>query len=154
MADAVIHFDQVFEKIILIESSVEKIWAALTRPELMVQWMSESELTITTTWEPGTPFSIQGDMHGIAFENTGTVLLFEPEHVLKYSHLSSLSGLADEPRNYCILEFRLARVNKDTELILTLRNFPTASIYRHMLFYWNVAIGLLKRFVEKQASLP
>lgn len=152
MTDAAVYFDQVVEKVIIIQSRVDRVWAALTRPELMVQWMSEFDLTITTTWEPGSPFVTRGDMHGILFEATGTVLIFETEHVLTYSHLSSLSQLADEPGNYCILEFRLAPVNNDTELTLTLRNFPTESIYRHMVFYWNVALGLLKRFAEEQSA--
>ncbi len=65
----------------------------------------------------------------------GTVLTFEPERVLKYSHLSSLSRLQDEPENYTILEFRLSPMDNQTTLILTLSGFATEAIYKHLVYY-------------------
>jgi hypothetical protein len=34
-------------------------------------------------------------------------------------------------------------------LTVSLRNFPDEVIYRHLAFYWNVAIELIKRSAEQ-----
>jgi hypothetical protein len=115
----------------------------------MKKWMSETEIDILTDWKVGNPFVIRGVLHRVKFENKGTVLQFEPEKLLQYSHLSSLSKLPDTPENYSILEFRLASINDQTELAFTASNFPTETIYKHLAFYWNVTLELLKRMIEK-----
>ncbi len=146
-------FKPVFEKEIYIRSDATAVWLALTRPERMAQWMSEAAIRIITTWEPGSSITISGDMHGTLFENKGIVMAFEEARLLQYSHLSSLSELEDEPGNYCLLQFRLMPEEEGTKLMLTLSNFPTEAIYRHMVFYWNVATGLLKRFAEQDQEV-
>src|SRR6476660_6560264 len=107
---------KIVNKTIQINAAISKVWEALTRPELMKKWMSETEINILTDWKVGNPFLIRGRLHGINFENRGTVLQFEPRKVLQYSHLSSLSRLPDELENYSILEFRLAPINDETSL--------------------------------------
>src|SRR5436190_6349108 len=97
--------DKIFIKTIQINAPTSKVWDALTNPEFMKKWMSETEIDILTEWKVGTPMVIRGRLHGINFENTGTVLQFEPEKVLQYSHLSSLSRLPDEPESYSVLDF-------------------------------------------------
>ena len=142
--------DPIANKTIEINAAPSKVWDALTNPELMKRWMSETEIKITTDWEVGNPFIIHGNLHGINFENNGTVLQFEREKVLKYSHLNSLSRLPDEPRNYSMIEFTLAPRENQTSLTVTLSNFPTESIYKHLVFYWNVTLEILKRRMEGQ----
>src|SRR6185312_6680830 len=92
--------NQTIELSVLINSGIEKVWKALTVPALMKQWMFESEIEIVSDWVIGRPMIIKGDMHGVAFENKGTLLKFEPLQRLKYSHLSSLSELPDSTENY------------------------------------------------------
>jgi len=139
---------KIVNKTIQINAAISKVWEALTRPELMKKWMSETEINILTDWKVGNPFLIRGRLHGINFENRGTVLQFEPGKVLQYSHLSSLSRLPDELENYSILEFRLAPINDETSLTFTASNFPTESIHKHFAFYWNVTLEILKRLIE------
>jgi len=93
---------------------------------------------------------IHGSLHGIKFKNNGTVLQFEPEKILRYNHLSSLSRLPDKLENYSVVEFGLTPIENQTTLTLTLSNFPTENIYKHLAFYWNVTLEILKRLVEKQ----
>ncbi len=142
--------DLVATKAIIIEAPASKVWDALTNPELMKEWMYETEINISTDWRVGSPITIYGHLHRIKFENKGTVLKFEPERVLQYSHLSSLSRLADEPKNYSIFEFILTPRDNKTSLTLTLSNFPTESILKHLVFYWNVTLEILKRRIEEQ----
>lgn len=139
---------QAFTKTISIHAPVSKIWNALTDPSLMKQWMTLEEIDIITDWQPSSSIIIKGKSHWVYFENKGTVLQFRPQQLLQYSHLSSLSGLPDEPMNYTLLEFKLMPIEDNTTLTLTISNFPTESIYRHFVFYWNVTLELLRKFIE------
>jgi uncharacterized protein YndB with AHSA1/START domain len=141
--------DQIATKTIKIDAPTSKVWDALTNPALMKKWMSETEINIITDWKVGTPIVMHGTLNRIKFQNNGTVLQFEREKVLQYSHLSSLSRLPDEPRNYALIEFRLEPIENQTNLTLTLRNFQTEAIYKHLVFYWNVTLEILKRMIEE-----
>ncbi len=138
-----------FTKTIQIDAPVSTVWAALTKTELMKKWMSEDDIDILTDWQVGSPFIIRGNLHGIKFENKGLVLQFEPERVLSYSHLSSISRLRYQPENYAVLYFQVASTGTQTSLTLTVSNFPTESIYKHMAFYWNVTLEIFKRLLEQ-----
>ncbi len=119
-------------KTIRIGAPTANVWAALTVPALMQRWIAETPIEILTDWQVGHPFLIRGHLHGdgMRFEARGQVLQFEPEQVLEYSHLSSLSRLPDEPPSYALIEFRLTAVDdKQTDVVLTLRNFPTKAIW-------------------------
>jgi hypothetical protein len=117
----------------------------------MKTWMGEPEMAvqIDVDWVIGSPIVVKG-VHHVPFKNTGTVLAFEPETCLAYTHLSSLSRLPDEPSSYTILEFRLATVNDATSLELRASGFPTASIFKHLEFYWGGTLEILKRHVERR----
>ncbi len=141
--------EQRFIRTVNIDAPASKVWEALTTPELMKKWMSESEIDIFTDWIVGHPFIIRGRLHGIKFENTGTVLAFIKEKVLRYSHLSSISRLPDTPESYSVFEFVLTPIDHQTSLTITVSNFPTETIYKHLVFYWNVTPEILKRMIEQ-----
>lgn len=143
--------DTVFSKSVTITASPGKVWQCLTTPGLMKQWMMpETEIEIKTDWKEGGPFTIEGDWYKSRFINYGTVLEFEPEKVLSYSHLSSLSRLPNVPENHSILKMELVPDGESTVLTVSAANFPTEAIYKHLAFYWNVTIELLKKFIENQ----
>ena len=141
---------KVFNKEVIINAGPAEVWDAISRPELMTQWMSETEIQVITDWKIGNPVIIKGDWYKTGFENGGVVLEYEQERKLRYSHLSSLSRLPNKPENYCVIGFELTPVDGRTTLKLEVSNFPTEVIYKHMAFYWNVALELLKKFVERR----
>jgi uncharacterized protein YndB with AHSA1/START domain len=151
MIDHQLAIHQTIHKSIRLNASLNAVWAALTRPELMKRWMSDSEIEIITTWEVGSPIIINAQevSYKTAFKNTGVVLQFLKEQVLEYSHLSSLSRLADQPENYTLIRFNLQQEEDHTLLELNLSNFPTESHYKHIDFYWTVTLEVLKRFLEE-----
>ena len=135
----------------MVNAPTSQVWHTLTTPELMKKWMMpDLEINIITDWKVGSPIVIRGTMNEKEFENRGRVLQFEPEKILQYSHLSSISRLPDRPENYSILAFRLNPMENQTSLELTLSNFPTESIYTHLAFYWNVTLEVLKKMIEAQ----
>jgi hypothetical protein len=44
-------------------------------------------------------------------------------------------------------------VDRQTRLTVTVSNFPTETIYKHLAFYWNVTPVILKRMIEKEVPL-
>ena len=140
---------KIMSKTVHINAPTSHVWQMLTTPELMKKWMmSDIDIEIVTDWKVGSPFEIRGTMNGKDFENKGIVLQFEPDRALQYSHLSSLSRLPDQPENHAIVAFRLEPIGDQTNLTLTLSNFATESIYKHLAFYWNVTLEVLKQMIE------
>lgn len=141
------------EQAVIVNAPTEHVWACLTNPELMKEWMAEPEmaLEIETNWITGTPIVIRG-FHHTSFKNVGTVLDFTPMTRLAYTHLNSLSRLPDEPASYTTLDFRLGTADDTTFLKLVMSGFPTASIFRHLQFYWGGTLEILKQTVERRLS--
>jgi uncharacterized protein YndB with AHSA1/START domain len=140
-----------FSNTVTINSEPAGVWNTLTDPGQMKEWMGEPELEIEvhTDWKINSPILIKG-FHHIKFVAKGTILQYDKEKVLSYSQLSSISRLADIPENYTILEFVLTPVDKQTRLTISLENFPTETIRKHLEFYWRTTIMTIKTEVEKQ----
>jgi len=79
-------------------------------------------------------------------------LQYEPEKLLHYTHLSSLSQLPATPENFCQLGFCLTPTAQTTTLTLTIINFPTISIFKHLALYWRVALAGLKKQIEQSIA--
>jgi len=141
--------NETFTTTIAIHADPGKVWTTLTDFELMSQWMGEPEtnVQVSTDWEIGSPIYIRG-FHHISFENKGLVLAYDTEKRLSYTHLSSLSRLADRLENYSTIEFILAPVDRVTRLTLNITNFPTDTIRKHLEFYWNTTISIIKENAE------
>ena len=138
------------EKTITINALPATVWDALTDPLKMKEWMGDPEMgiEIITDWKVGSPIVIKG-FHHLKFENKGKVLQFEPNEILEYNYLSSLSRLPDQPENYVTLSFRLTGLGDQTRLSLHISNFPTETILKHIDFYWRTTIELFRKFAER-----
>jgi uncharacterized protein YndB with AHSA1/START domain len=142
----------VIDKSVLVKAPAKAVWKHITDLSLMTKWSGEPDmqLEIVTSWEVGSPFIIRG-FHHLRFENKGTVLVYSPERLLSYNFLSSLSRLPETDENRSVVRFTLTPLGEDTLLSLNITNFPTATIYQHLNFYWNTTIVILKNAVENAA---
>jgi uncharacterized protein YndB with AHSA1/START domain len=138
-----------FSESILIAAPLATVWNHLTNTESMRQWMGDAAMSVEveTTWITGTPIVIRGTHHG-RFESTGTVLHIAPMKELRYTHLSSLSGLPATPENHTVLTFTLKPVGDGTALTLVATHFPTMEIYKHLQFYWSVTLASFQQAIE------
>jgi uncharacterized protein YndB with AHSA1/START domain len=145
---------QQISKTIIIQAPPHIVWGTLTKPSLMRQWMAEPEmeLEISTNWNSGSAIVTKG-FHHVKFESKGIVLQVEPDRVLRYNYLSSLSRLPDNPDNYTIIDFKLEPLGDQTSLTLTLSNFPTEAIFKHVDFYWETTLRIMKTFIEKISTI-
>lgn len=133
---------------IKINAPASRVWDTLTVPELIQQWMLDTPLRFLTEWRQGGTVLVRGDLHGLPFENRGEVLRFEPCRFLEYSHWSTLSLIPDTPENYSVLRFELCPQHSQTLLTLTIHDFLTFEIFKHLQFYWNTALHVLKEVAE------
>jgi uncharacterized protein YndB with AHSA1/START domain len=138
-----------FSTTVTINAAPATVWSVLTDPKLMAAWMGEPgmKLEVETNWKVNSQISIRG-FHHVKFENKGTILKYVKEQIVSYSHLSSVSRLPDSIENYSVLEFVLTPINKQTTLALTITNFPTEAIQKHLAFYWRGTIYKIKEFAE------
>ncbi|MFT3839046.1 MAG: SRPBCC domain-containing protein [Myxococcaceae bacterium] len=141
--------DPDFSRTVVIDAPPERVWRALTDPAELKQWMADPKVgvEVSTTWEVGSPIRVTG-FHVTRFVNSGVVEHFEPPRRLRYTHLSSISKLADKPENHAVFEFRLEAAGPQTTLTVTVSTCATPSIFKHLEFYWNGTTGVLKRFIE------
>lgn len=134
---------------VVIAASVEQVWHTLTDKTEMLRWMDDEELDINVDvlWEEGQSIKISG-FHHEQFENTGTVLKVEKPYLLSYSQLSSVSNLPDIPESYNIFMFMLKPIENGTELTITIRQFPTETIFFHLQLYWKPTLMVIKQLLE------
>src|SRR4051812_41464759 len=94
------------ERTVIINALPSAVWQALTVPSQMSEWMGEPQMRVqvATDWMEGSRIVISG-FHHANFQNTGTILRFDPERLLRYTHLSSLSRLPPTPENHSVIEF-------------------------------------------------
>lgn len=136
-----------FRKSVTIATSPERVWAALTEPAQMREWMFSSPIEVVTDWVVGGPIMMNGDLHGVPFTNKGVVLAFEPIALLRYSHLNSVSRLPDTPDSYALIEFAVEPERDQTILTVSVTQCPTDVIYKHLAFYWTVTLDVLQRWL-------
>jgi uncharacterized protein YndB with AHSA1/START domain len=95
----------------------EHVWATLTDPEQIAQWMAGSK--VSTTWQVGSPISWQGEYDGRAYEDKGEVLAYDEPSRLSMTHYSPMMGQPDEPENYHTLVYTLSDAGDGTRVELT-----------------------------------
>src|ERR1700741_4842123 len=146
--------NQKINKTFSINAPVSIVWSYLTTPDLIKKWMLDPgmQVDIITDWKAGNPIVFTGDLHHEEFENKGTILKNKTDDELVYTHLSSLSRLPDTPENFCVISFKLATIEKQTQLSITISDFPTESIYKHLDFYWGTTIKMIKKIIEQKSD--
>jgi uncharacterized protein YndB with AHSA1/START domain len=131
---------------ILINAPKSKVWEALTKPELIKQYLFGTQ--VTTDWRVGSPISYKGIWEGKAYEDKGKVLENEPEKLLVSTFWSSLSGAPDRPENYQTVRYELIKEGKGTRLTITQDNNATREAASHSEQNWNMVLEGMKKVLE------
>jgi len=124
---------------------VEKVWDALTKPELVRQYFFGSNQE--TDWRPGSNIIWTGEYEGNAYTDKGVVQEFLPMEKISYSYFSSWSGMEDKPENYLLVTYNLKSVQEGTELTITQSNYDEEKA-KHSAANWATVIDGLKELVE------
>jgi uncharacterized protein YndB with AHSA1/START domain len=129
-----------------VAASPELVWAALTDPEQIAVYMQGSR--VTTTWEPGSPITWDGEYDGRPYQDKGEVLTYDEPHVLSVTHYSPMMGQPDEPENYHTLVYTLTAAGERTHLELSQDGNESEEQAEQFSANWQGMLDGLKAHVE------
>ena len=131
-----------------IHAPVSKVWDALTKPELIKQYMHGTN--VVTDWKVGGPILWRGEWKGQTYEDKGTVLEIIPNKHLKTTHWSPMGGTPDKPENYHTVTYDLEENSGYTLLKLAQSNNATQQAADEMATNgWDPILKGLKEMLEK-----
>jgi uncharacterized protein YndB with AHSA1/START domain len=131
---------------VMIQASVSRVWDALINPAMIKQYLHGTDAQ--SDWQSGSPLIFKGVWNGKEYLDKGIVLEKVDERLLKYSWLSSLSGLEDEKENYSIITYRLTPINGGTSLLLTQENITDEKSKEASEKHWTAVLTELKHLLE------
>lgn len=130
-----------------ISASPTKVWAALTKPELIKEYMFGSQ--VETDWRPGSAIVWKGEYEGKAYEDRGKILEITPEKRLQVTHFSPLGGKADVPENYHTLTYEIDSKGDTTTVLLSQDNNASVDEAEHSEAMWKTMLEGLKEVAER-----
>ncbi|WP_428668326.1 SRPBCC family protein [Runella sp.] len=131
----------------LFHTPVSAVWDALTDPAIVKEYFFGTNLI--TDWKEGGPIRFTGVWDGVAYEDKGTVLKFEPEQYLSYDYWSSFSGTEDVPENYATIEYIVEAVEDGTKVTVTQDNLKNEEAVAHSENNWQMLMEEMRKLLEK-----
>lgn len=129
----------------IIKAPVDKVWEALTNPEMVKQYFFGSNQE--TDWNVGSKISWTGEYEGTPYVDKGVVLGYLPNEKLSYSYLSSWIVLEDRPENYLLVTYKVKEIDGGTELTITQSNYDEEKA-KHSAENWEIVVDGLKKLIE------
>ena len=126
---------------------IEKVWDALTNPEVIRQYMFGTK--VISKWKEGSPIVWKGIWQERNYEDRGVILKLKQNSLIQYSHFSPLSGEADLPQNYHTVTIKLTQDKLRTIVSLSQDNNPTKKAREHSEKNWKIMLEGLKKLLEK-----
>lgn len=129
----------------IIKAPVEKVWDALTNPELVKQYFFGSDQR--GDWRPGGAITWTGEYEGKTYIDKGVIQEYVPNEKLAFTYLSSWSDKEDIPENYLFVTYLVKPIEEGTELTITQTNYDDEKA-RHSAENWSLVIDGLKKIIE------
>ena len=123
-----------------------KVWEALTKPELIKQYLFGT--TVTTDWQVGSPIIYEGQWQGKSYQDKGIIMQVDPGRLLVSTYLSSMASLPDLPENYKTVRYELSPEDDGTRLTVTQDNNATPDEAIHSSQNWNMVLEGIKKLLE------
>jgi uncharacterized protein YndB with AHSA1/START domain len=127
-----------------INASLEKVWNALTNPEIIKLYFFGTELI--TNWEVGSDIVFQGEWEGKKYKDPGKVLEYLHNEKLAYSYLSNWSGKEDKLENYLWICYEVKLTSNGTELTISQTNYDE-ELAKHSEGNWATIIDGMKKII-------
>lgn len=132
---------------ILIHSTIEKVWEAITKPELVKQYFFGTDLV--TTWEVGTPIVFKGLWEGKKYEDKGIVQSYIYEKSLSYTYRSSSETGPDVPESYKLITYEVTQKDAGIELSIS-QTADDEEKAKHSEGNWNMVLDGVKTLLESK----
>lgn len=99
---------------ILINATKQKVWDALTKPELVKKWQYGSD--VLTDWKAGSEIRFRTKWENKVFEQWGKILEVIPNKLIKYSLFFPRPDLEDKEENYFIMSYIISESGSKIKL--------------------------------------
>jgi uncharacterized protein YndB with AHSA1/START domain len=132
--------------IIHFQAPIEKVWAALTDPQIVKQWQYGSDLI--TDWAVGSDIRFRAEWEGKIFEQWGKVLEIIPHKILKYSLFAPRPNLEDKPENYFTMTHILTKEGGKIKLEIIQEDNRKGAVQTDPQGEENLILKNLKSIVE------
>lgn len=130
----------------ILNASIEEVWNALTKPELVKQWQYGSELI--TDWKTGNEIRFRNEWEGQLFEQWGSILEIVPNQKIKYSLFFPRPELEDKPENYFIMSYILSEESNKVKLQIIQEDNRPGAVQEEPQGDENPILQSLKTLVE------
>lgn len=131
-----------------IHASPEKVWDALTNPEIIKEYLFGTQ-TITD-WKVGSDIIFQGEYQGQHYKDKGIVKENIPLKKLSYDYWTGFSGLEDKPENYSLTTYMLQSSDPEkTNLTWTMKGFANEEGYKHSKDGMSEFLKKVKEVIER-----
>jgi uncharacterized protein YndB with AHSA1/START domain len=129
-----------------INASPEKLWDALTNPEIVKQYFFGTNQQ--SDWKVGSDIIWTGEWEGKQYKDKGKILDVVPGKRLQYTYFSSMMGEEDKPENYRTVSFELAGNCNTTEVTITQDNNKSEESRAHSEQNWKMILDSMKKLLE------
>ena len=131
---------------IAIKAPATLVWDALTKPELIKQYLFGTEAS--SDWQKGSSISYRGVWEGKPYEDKGVIEEIVEGKRLISTYWSPLSGAADSPENYSTITWELHSADGVTRLTLTQDNNESEESASHSQSNWEMVLAKMKEILE------
>ena len=138
--------DLVAKSTATIKAPLARVWDALVNPAVIKRYMFGA--TVVSDWKKGSPITWSGEWKGKPYEDKGRILDVEPQHRLKYSHFSPLTGEPDVAENYHNVTIELSEADGAVQVSLSQDNNKTQEAREHNEKNWEMMLAGLKKTIE------
>ncbi|MBL0741688.1 SRPBCC domain-containing protein [Chryseolinea sp. Jin1] len=132
-----------------IDAPVSEVWKALVTPSIIKKYLFGTQTE--SDWTVGSAIIFKGEWEGKSYEDKGSILVYEPNRLLRYTYWSSMNGTPDLPENYHNVSYILTPDDAATLLTVTQDGVETEKQKKHSEQNWTKVLNTLKDLMEKKA---
>lgn len=129
-----------------INAPLAKVWAALTQPEQIKQYMFGTQ--VVTDWVPSHPIRFHGEWQGKPYEEKGLIVDVIDQQKIAYSYWSVFFGLLDLPENHQTVTYTIESQGENTLLTVSQTNIFSQQMKDHSEKNWQAIVAGLKSLIE------
>ena len=133
---------------IAIEASGANVWDALVNPATAKAYFFGAE--VRSDWKEGSPITFTGEFNGNSYHEKGTILQYQAERLLQYSHWSDLDQLPDLQENYRNWTFRIESSSAGVVLSIIEDNIADETKRARSDEFWSGVLKTIKEIVESR----
>ncbi|PZX92221.1 ATPase [Flavobacterium aquariorum] len=131
---------------ILINATKQKVWDALTKPELVKKWQYGSD--VLTDWKVGSEIRFRVEWDSKIFEQWGKILKIIPNELIKYSLFFPRPDLEDIEENYFIMSYIISESENAVQLEIIKEDNRPGAVEEKESNEGNPVLAALKQIIE------